>query len=167
LEHQRKQLLQSLSIKPTSALTTPPEPTKWSVLQVLTHLYISEKMSLQYIKKKSLGIDQVGDAGVWESIKMSALKISQRIPVRYKAPKTVVQNTPDAMPFDVLLAHWDMLRLELKSTLENLPSTYIHKLVYKHPVAGRLSLPQAMEFFMEHLEHHKTQIDRILKGYKA
>jgi uncharacterized damage-inducible protein DinB len=136
---------------------------KWSVLQILTHLYISEKMSLHYIKKKSLGINQVGNAGGWQNLKMIILKISQRIPFRYKAPRAVVQNTPEAMPLDVLLAHWDMLRLELKSMLENLPDKHVHKLVYKHPVAGRLSLLQAMEFFQEHVRHHKPQIDKILK----
>lgn len=163
IELQRQQLLTSLAYLPEPVLSTPPSEKKWSILQILTHLYISEKLSIGYIKKKSLGISELTNAGFWQSFIMVVLKISQRIPVRYKAPKAVLQNTPEAMALSDLIAQWNLLRIELKALLENLPEEHIHKLVYKHPIGGRLSLPQAMDFFSEHIIHHKPQIKRILK----
>ena len=68
------------------------------------------------------------------------------------------------MPLEALLEKWNLLRLELKSHLEHVADGHVHKLVYKHPVAGRLSVIQAMQFFAEHINHHKAQIKRTLKS---
>ncbi len=93
---------------------------------------------------------------------MPILTLSQRLPLRFKAPKVVLESTPELIPFDELVRQWDLLRLELHSHLVKLPNAHIHKLVYKHPIAGRLSLPQALQFFAEHINHHKPQIKRTL-----
>lgn len=164
LEEQRAELFTSLQTKPASQLSASPAPGKWSVLQILTHLYTSEKLSFGYIKKKSLGIQDSANAGLQQALLMPILKISQRLPFRFKAPKVVVENTPEVMPLEQLINHWNLLRLELKAHLENVPDGHLHKLVYKHPIAGRLSLPQAMQFFAEHINHHKPQIKKALKS---
>jgi uncharacterized damage-inducible protein DinB len=164
LERQLAELLLFVHALPNDQLTKIPAPGKWSILQILTHLYISEKLSIGYIKKKSLAVNEVGNAGLWQSVLMVVLKISQRIPVRYKAPKAVLQNTTEAMPLSDLIAQWNLLRIELKSMLNNLPNHHVNKLVYKHPFAGMLSFPQAVAFFQEHITHHTPQIKRILKN---
>ena len=49
------------------------------------------------MKKKALGIDQLKNSGLSESLRLEVLKISQRIPaLKFKAPKIVVSNTPPA-----------------------------------------------------------------------
>lgn len=162
-ENTRTELLALVETVDNHVLNQQPSSEKWSTLQILTHLYISEKLSLAYIKKKSLGINNLGNAGIVQSLLMIVLKISQRLPFKFKAPKVVVENTLETMPLEELRERWSLLRLELKALLENLPPAHIHKLVYKHPVAGRLSLPQAIVFFAEHIHHHVPQIKRILK----
>jgi DinB superfamily len=163
LEQQRAELLTIVQSYPTELLNKSLASGKWSILQILTHLYISEKLSIGYIKKKSLAVNELRNAGLWQSVLMIILKISQRIPLRYKAPKTVLQNTPESASLSDLFAQWNLLRIELKSMLTNLPDKHVNKLVYKHPVAGRLSFPQAVDFFSEHIIHHTPQIKRILK----
>lgn len=163
LQNQRAELLNLLQNVEPELLSKSPAPGKWSVLQILNHLYVSEKISIGYVKKKSIAINDVGNTGLWQSALMIVLKISQRIPIRYKAPKVVLQNTSNVTSITDLLAQWNLLRIELKSMLTNLPENHINKLVYKHPFAGRLSLPQALEFFSEHIIHHTPQIKRILK----
>jgi hypothetical protein len=162
LELQRAELLNILSNLPPELLSKSPAPGKWSILQILNHLYSSEKLSIAYIKKKSLAINEVGNAGLWQSVLMVVLKISQRIPFRYKAPKVVLQHTSEATSLTDLFAQWNLLRIELKSMLTNLPDKHVKKLIYKHPIAGRLSFPQAVEFFGEHIIHHTPQIKKIL-----
>lgn len=164
LENQRLELNTHLQSFTTEQLQAKPTASSWSALQVVAHLYTAEKLSFSYIKKKSLGIADVGNAGLRQTMLMPILKLSQRLPFRFKAPKAVVENTPEAIPLEHLIDHWNLLRLELKAHLENLPDAHMNKLVYKHPVAGRLSLPQAMQFFAEHINHHKPQIKRALKS---
>lgn len=163
LEQQRNELFRLVQNQSTEVLSKIHQQGEWSVLQILTHLYISEKLSIGYIKKKSLAINEVGNASVWQSFLVVILRISQRIPLRYKAPKVVLQNTPSALSLPDLIAQWDLLRIEIKSMLTNLPDKHVNKLVYKHPFAGRLSFPQAVDFFQEHIIHHTPQIKRILK----
>ncbi len=164
LEQQRTELINNLKGKSAAALAAAPAPGKWSILQILTHLYASEKLSFGYIKKKSQGIQHVGNAGLQQALIIPVLKISQRLPFRFKAPKVVVENTPETMPLEELINHWNLLRLELKTHLENVSDGHLHKLVYKHPIAGRLSLPQALQFFAEHIKHHEPQIKKALKS---
>jgi uncharacterized damage-inducible protein DinB len=163
LEVQRSDLFNQLQGCTPAQLQSKPSPSSWSVLQILTHLYASEKLSFNYIKKKSLGIQTVGNAGLRQLMLMPILKISQRLPLRFKAPKVVVENTPEPLTLEQLIDQWSLLRLELKVHLENVSDGNLKKLVYKHPFAGRLSLPQAMQFFAEHINHHQPQIKKALK----
>ena len=162
LESERRQLEKALSSRTEEELTQVPTPDKWSVLQILTHLLTSEKLSLLYMKKKSLGADQLDNSGPWESAKIVVLKISQRLPLRYKAPAVVRDHTPEALPLSELFIQWEALRRDLKIFLESIEEKNLRKKIYKHPVAGRLDANQAMLFFREHVHHHQPQIDRLL-----
>lgn len=162
-ERVRNEIIALMASVPPDQLSLTPFPGKWSALQILTHLYISEKLSFSYIKKKSLGIETLANAGLKQTLLMPVLKISQRLPFRFKAPRVVVENTPEAIPLDQLISQWNLLRIELRSHLDHLSDAHVHRLVYKHPIAGRLSLPQAIQFFAEHITHHKPQIIKALK----
>lgn len=162
IEYQRQQILQQVSALTPDRFHRSVNG-KWSVAHILTHLMTSERLSLGYMKKKSLGVDQVGNSGLLESIKSLSLKLSQRLPfMRYKAPKYVVENTPQALPFEDLSRDWTALRVELEKFLENIDDKNIRKKIYKHPVAGRLDVVQAVSFFREHIIHHLPQIKRLL-----
>lgn len=160
----RNSLLDIAKSLPAEKINQRINPNQWSVLEILNHLYTAEKLSLQYIKKKSQGIDSLGNAGVKHAFMLLVLKISQRLPFRYKAPTTVLQNTVEVLTLSDLIAQWDLLYLELKSILVNTPEKYVSKLVYKHVVAGRLSLVQAIIFFREHMIHHTPQILKQVKS---
>jgi hypothetical protein len=135
---------------------------KWSVSQILTHIVTAENLSLSYMKKKSLGVDKLDDSGWLESLKIILLKISQRIPVRYKAPKVVVDNTREGLSFEEVSAEWKNMHRDLKNFLHAIPNEYLKRKIYKHPVVGRLDVYQAMQFFREHRNHHWPQIKRLL-----
>lgn len=163
LEAQRKQLEEQFSSLPDSDWNFSPQPGKWSMAQVFTHLVTSEKLSVGYMKKKAQGIEQAGTSGLLESVKMIILVISQRLPMmKFKAPKVVVDNTPPAMDRQELFAAWEKSRLELKNFLEGISDAHVRKLIYKHPVAGRLDVRQALVFFGEHIRHHRPQLMRLL-----
>jgi len=160
-EQERLELLKEVSKLPAERLFYR-RGTKWSISQILIHLLTAEKLSLQYMKKKSLGIDSADNAGWWEAAKYFMLKISQRLPLRYKAPPYLSENMPEAFSFHDLSDQWDQHRKELIQFLHSIDEKNINKKIYKHPVAGRLSASQAVSFFRDHIKHHLPQIKRLL-----
>lgn len=162
LEEDRTKLLASLrDISPDKQRNAP--DGKWSIQQILAHLIAAEKLSIMYLRKKMLGIKEAENTGLWEEIKMMVLKASQRLPLKFKAPRAVVENTPAYADFDQLTKDWDTTRAELKTLLEKFEDTQIRKKIYKHIIAGRLNILHALLFFREHILHHTPQINRLLK----
>jgi hypothetical protein len=163
LEHQRVEILNRVKNLSPEKFNHAPSPEKWSIAQVLTHILVAEQLSVGYMKKKVLGIDQLKNSGFMESVILELLKISQRIPaLKFKAPKVVVANTPPALPIAELISRWEVHRADLKKLLETIENKNVKKLLYKHPIAGRLDARQAMVFFREHIIHHLPQINRLL-----
>ncbi len=160
LESERANLLTSL--KNLSADKQRHAPAgKWSIQQILAHLIAAEKLSIMYLQKKMLGIAEAENTGLWEEVKMILLRLSQRLPFKFKAPRTVIENTPSYASFDELVADWDKTRAELKTLLEKFDDAQIKKLIYKHVRAGRLNIQHALMFFHEHIVHHTPQINRL------
>jgi hypothetical protein len=120
-------------------------------------------MSLNYMKKKIQGIDKLKNSGWTESGKIVVLKISQRLPFKYKAPKQVLENTPNTLSVDELREQWDIVRNDLQIFLNNIEEKNCRKMIYKHPVAGYLDATQALMFFREHIHHHMPQIRKQMK----
>jgi uncharacterized damage-inducible protein DinB len=162
LEEDRKNLLATVSnLSLEKQLNAP--PGKWSIQQILAHLIAAEKLSVMYLHKKMLGIKEAENTGLWEEIKMMALQASQRLPLKFKAPRMVVENTPAYASFEELTADWDKTRAELKVLLEKFEDSQIRKKIYKHIRAGRLNIQHALLFFREHIIHHRPQINRLMK----
>jgi uncharacterized damage-inducible protein DinB len=161
-EKERHAIVTSLAAISSDKFYFRPKPGKWSVSQILFHIILSERISLVYMKKKSLGIEQAGDSGFWEELKFLVLKISQRLPLKFKAPDVIAQKEPESLPLDELAVKWNAVRAEQENFLQQLPDQHQRRLIYKHPFAGRLNVYQAVAFMREHVNHHLPQIKRLL-----
>lgn len=140
---------------------------KWSLAQVLMHIITSEQLALNYMRKKSLGIDQLEKSGALEPLKLLLLKISQRLPIKYKAPKVIVEKTPTFPNKTEMVNIWDGDRRQLKLFLSGIAERDIDKKVFKHPIAGMFNAAQGLDFLREHIIHHKPQINRLLSRIKS
>lgn len=138
-------------------------PGKWSIQQILAHLVASERLSIQYLKKKFQGIEELSVTGIQEDLKMWILVISQRLPLKFKAPKVVVEHTPALKNSDEISTEWNRARQELREVLEWFQDHHLNRKVYKHPVVGKLNIVQMLRFFGEHIAHHAPQIKKLLK----
>lgn len=163
LEKQREEILQSVKQLSHEAFNQAPKPGKWSVAQILTHILTSEKLSLGYMRKKVQGIDRLEDSGILESLRLWLLIVSQRIPVKYKAPRVVVENTPETLSLAQVTEEWTNFRKELAVFLSMIDDKHARRVIYKHPLAGRFDVRQTLIFFREHINHHRPQIERILR----
>ena len=137
---------------------------KWSVQQIITHVWTAEKLSLQYMQKKVKGIDSAENTGIAEEFKMILLIISQRLPFKFKVPKGMDEITPTNLNLDQIKLQWANDRLQLKSFLEQIKNDQLKKKIYRQPRAGLLNVKQALIFFREHNIHHQPQIKKLMRS---
>jgi hypothetical protein len=161
IETQRQSLLSLVKQLPSEKLNHHPQ-NKWSINEIIAHLISAEDLSVKYIDKKMLGIDQTADTGFLEELKMILLQVSQRLPLKFKAPKRVVENTHNEQDIHNLIEQWDRVRNDLKLTLEKIEDHQIKRGIYRHVRVGMINIQHAVKFFGEHVIHHAPQIKRQL-----
>ena len=161
LEKRSTDLLNQLRTHSTEKLSFGPV-AHWSVLQIIAHLITAERLSVMYMQKKMLGIDAAGNTGILDELKMGLLIISQRLPLKFKAPPAVVQQTTQATSLQQLEQEWNQVRKDLQALLEKIQPHQRKRKIYKHVVAGKLNAQQALRFFHEHFVHHQPQIKKLI-----
>lgn len=161
LEQQRTELINELkSVNPEQLNQS--LNGKWSISQIAGHLIQAERMSVGYMAKKINALKEVDDTGLWGELKLWIFIASQRLPLKYRAPKNLGEKPPAYADFAALEHDWNEARLDLKMFLEPVPDWGLHKQIYRHPVMGRCSVVHALKFFREHIIHHHPQIKRQL-----
>ncbi|MEO6167031.1 MAG: DinB family protein [Chitinophagales bacterium] len=166
LEASRTKLLTDLRLLRKEVLTFKPAADKWSVNQVLYHLFLAESASAAYASKKMLGGTSIKKTGAAASIRSSLLSLVLRSGYKWKAP-AMLGSVPEDVDFEEVVQRWDDSRGRLKSFIEGLPDNLLEREIYKHPRAGRLNAGQMVQFFEDHFEHHLAQIKRLKKGAAA
>jgi hypothetical protein len=161
LEQQRSNLLTELKSTSADGLNHS-RNDKWSISQIVGHLVQAERMSVGYMGKKINAIQEVDDTGLWGEIKLWVFIVSQRAPLKYKAPKNLGDTPPFYSDFNELERDWNEARQSLKQFLETVPDWGLNKMIYRHPVMGRCNVVHALKFFREHVIHHYPQIKRQL-----
>ena len=164
LDKELDELFTKLKNFDNSALNQKPADGGWSVIQVLHHLILAEGGSARYIKKKLSFNPKLGKAGFMAAWRLLVVNVSFMLPIKYKAPKGVGdESLPGSAELETTRATWQAQREELRQLLSELPDTYFDKELYKHPLAGKMSLNQMLKFFRVHIRRHQPQINRLLK----
>jgi uncharacterized damage-inducible protein DinB len=167
IEDQKQEVLEMIADLSSDQINAQPSTGKWSISQIISHLIIAERLSINYIQKKIQGIDKIENSGFLEEIKMLVLKVSQRIDgIKFNAPKYVVDNTIVYLNADELKNEWAKTRMDFYQLLERVEDTQLNKKIYKHAVAGYLNIQHAIQFFGEHVTHHTPQIKKLVKTSK-
>jgi DinB superfamily len=167
LDHELKLLMKELKRFDNKDLNWKPKADKWSVLQVVQHLMRSEDLSLKYVQKKLSFNPVLKRAGIGNFFRILLLKIYLRSPFKRKAPAIVNEESfPEVASFWDLAKQWNAQRATLKSFLSSLPDATFKKAVYKHPLAGRLTLEGMLIFHIEHIRRHRKQILNLLSNFK-
>jgi len=163
LEKLTAELIGAIENTTTAQLHQSP-PGKWSLSQVFAHLITAEQLSVQYLKKKIQVIEEQPNTGLAEALrqpntglaealKMWVLILSQRLPLKFKAPKVVVDHTAAYADVAEILTAWSKTRMELKELLDRISDDQLKRKIYKHPVVGKLNMVQTVRFFREHIIH--------------
>lgn len=150
---------------PEDILQKQPNAGTWSASQNIVHLINAERKSLAYLQKKMsfAGSDTVPEKiGARNFFRFALLRTVLALPaIKFKSPATIepieVKNLKD------LKADMAALRKEYDTFLSNLSTQWIESALWKHPLAGKLSVRQMLVFFTLHVDRHSRQIERTLK----
>ena len=162
LEAQRLQMIQDISSYDNALLNKRPQPEAWSVVQVILHLMMAEASSVAYMRKKLSFTSQIPKAGFKSHFRRWALNVAFVLPFKFKAPKGL-DTLPEYTDFNDLKNKWASQRLDLQTFIESLPDNVIESEIWRHQIAGKMSIPQMLDFFHDHVQRHKNQIQRTLK----
>lgn len=160
-------LLQDLRGYSNERLNQSPAQGAWSVVQVLSHLFISESKSLSYIQKKSQYAEGLMKNNLGSKARSLLLRFYLQSPLKYKAPPMVDTQGREEQDFWELAKGYTKMREELESFLENLPEEQFKQQIYRHPIAGRVSISAMLDFFYDHFKRHRKQIYRTLRNIDA
>lgn len=144
-------------------LTFQPDQSSWSMMDVMHHLYTSERISLNFMQNFDFNRKNL-KLGLKAKIKNILLVNSLNSPKKYVAPKVLADNKDKlSLSTDAHQFHhqWDDLRIEMNDFLESFPEEKIPYFVFSHPAVGKLNLLQTLQFFNAHLKHHQYQIESV------
>ena len=140
-----------------------PEPEAWCILEVFDHLITAEGNGLKYMLKKIQGMDTIGKSDITADIRAAILNFTLKLPIKFKAPPAAQIQRREYYDFEEITKEWADLREQYREFLDHFDIAASEKLIFKHPIAGRLNIIQALDFQYEHAHHHEGQIERIKK----
>ena len=164
LETNKADILQFLREQSEDDLTKK-LPEKWTMIQAMRHVQMSENGSLQYMKKKIQAGDDLPTRGLIPRFYLLLLLFVFKIGLKFKAPEVIAN--PKQTRLNELENDWNQSRNEMKEFLDQFPGKWENRAIYRHPFVGRLNLYDAMRFFNSHLNHHTRQVYRIKKQLRS
>ena len=130
----------------------------WSGDELLLHLFLTEKLTLSYLKKK-LAEDQVSTSRSWISfVRSYFLQRFLRSKRKARSPKIVNPRLYKGVKSRAeIIAGFREIRADWNDFINTQDSDYWSRDVFKHPYAGPLKGTQMMKFLLTHFERHLGQ----------
>ena len=159
LEQQKARLLADIDAWSPPQLTYRPTPAAWSAAEVLDHIVRVEREILAAAQR---GLPTPHRRGASDRLRFILLDWLFRSDRRVRVPGSVPQVLPAPhADLGTVRREWDVARQELGSFLAPLTADQLSLGVFRHPVAGWMSVPQVLRFFWVHTHHHGYQLDRL------
>lgn len=135
-----------------------PSPGAWSVAEIMNHVYLSEFLSLLYLRKKLSYPDQVPPYHPKSWLGIVLIKFVFALRIKVKAPPTIDMNAKrELMEIDALEKKWTALRADIRSFIATHHEQFGSHLAFRHLFAGRMTMYQMLIFFNAHLRNHYRQ----------
>jgi uncharacterized damage-inducible protein DinB len=161
MEASRFRILQLAESLPAPRECVSPGPEEWSVVQVVEHMVIIDRMVLKFVQKQ-LPKDDLRLAGIGTWIRSVLVTLALRYRRKIKAPAVLPVPT-GSRSLAEWRDEWEACRRQWRETLESVPEKLRHRELFKHPLAGYLTLGQTLDFITEHTLHHVPQVKRLVQ----
>lgn len=159
LDERRRALLNEVEALSGERLTAKPLPGKWSILEIVEHLVLAERDVLQNLPEPSQLVDRPRrlKARVGYPLVMFVLKHG----IRAKVPSSRMVPTGSASLAE-LRRQWDETHQWLRAYVDGLERDDFGRAVFEHPIAGPLTVDQAIRMDLVHLDTHMREIRRLV-----
>lgn len=159
-DERRRALLDEMEVLDPGKLLARPLPGKWSILEIVEHLVLAERVVYQDLPEPSQL--KVREPGLKHRflylIVMFVLRTG--IPVGVASPAMLPQGGRDLAELRRL---WDENQAWLRAYADSLGPRDIHRAALEHPVAGPISVRQTVVMSRVHLDRHIRQIRALQK----
>jgi len=158
LDSKTSSLFKKLENLPYNALSFSDD--KWSILQVLYHVWLAEISSEKYIRTKIKYPETIIKTPVSSYIKAFLTKYFLLLGFTINAPK-VTAEFPDKISLKKLQNNWKNSRFSFSKLIEELNQKNLsEKAIFRHALMGRINLSLTLFFFELHFNHHLKQINK-------
>lgn len=160
LEDQREGILNRVRSLASVTLRTRPQPEVWSILEILEHVVVSEAVILQGLPPwRDL---QARPRTLAHRVKLLLVKavLGLGIPVKVPSRRMLPSGTKD---LDQISTQWRNQHAWLRTFLAEAGPLAAHQPLFRHPVAGPITLHQALGLDLRHLHTHRRQIEVRLR----
>ena len=138
---------------------------KWSILEILYHVWLAEISSEKYIRTKIQYPETIIKTPVSSYIKAFLTKYFLLLGFTINAPK-VTAEFPDKISLKELQNNWKNSRSSLSKLIEELNQKNLSdKAIFKHALMGRINLSLTLFFFELHFNHHLKQINKRINSF--
>ena len=139
-------------------LVAKPLPGKWSVIEIVEHLVRADRDVLQDLPSPADLVDR--RRGLKDRVRYPLVMfvLACHIPAKVPSPRMLPQGGA-ALPD--LRRQWEEMHQWLRSYAEGLDRHALTRAVFAHPIAGPLTLEQALHMGGLHLATHSRQIRRL------
>ncbi len=158
LEEERRSLLADLSAWNPSDLTTRPRAGGWSALEILEHLVIAEREILAHLPDPAALTSRPRRPRHRFRYALVWLVLWLRIPVKVPTPSMIPAGGGELAD---LTARWEATFAWVRTLPPTLGERVEVEALFRHPVAGPITLAQALELDRLHLRVHHRQLRRL------
>jgi hypothetical protein len=154
----RHGLLDEMEGLDPALLVAKPIPGKWSMIEIVEHLVLAELAVLRGLPDPSLLVEKNRDVGNRVRYVLVLFILTSGIPVRTPSPAMVPQGDRSLAELRRL---WDESQRWLRSCIAHLGPGAGRKAVFEHPIAGPLTVSQAVRMGQVHVDGHARQLRRL------
>ena len=158
LEERRFALLRRLALYSDQQLCARPSPRSWSLLGVAEHVMLAERVTLRVIGRQEAAgrLTRRWYHRPLAGLVAHVLESSLRVPMTGR-----VLVPSETATLGAVASEWKAVRAGWRSYLEGITAEGRQALVVRHPIAGPMTVAEALVFLRGHLDHHGHQIARL------
>jgi uncharacterized damage-inducible protein DinB len=164
LDCERAAFLEALARLDPGRRTARPAPDAWSPLDVAEHVFRVEHATLRGLEKQLAAGDARRDVGPHARAGVLLLLAAMRSPKKLKVPEGARGVAPEGMDYEALREAWDALGPRWEAAVASFPATLAGTPLLRHPIAGALTLDDALRFLVAHASRHRRQLARAARA---
>jgi hypothetical protein len=157
LNRRRRALLDELETLPREKLAYKSASNRWSLLQIVEHLVLAEREVLGHPSNghKRAAVKRGLRARLAYLLVLLVLRLGLPVP-----PASPAMVPGERASMAELRWRWDENYRWLSAFVDEVkPDRLVHA-VFRHPIAGPLTLPQVVHIGQLHFDYHRRQIER-------